>query len=271
MMSMLAAAVFLGAAAFSARWTWWRRKADGLPVLVYHKIGRAPAGSRLGELWVTPEKFRAQVAWLLGNGYTTLLFSDLLKAHKGEKNLPAHPVLITFDDGYENNYAEAYRILKELNARGNIFVVYNTIGKANLWHDPAAEPWINMAAPEMLREMLASGVIELGSHTMNHPDLEKISFEDAAWEIAESKKQLQDALGAGICAFAYPYGAGACNPALRESVFKAGYTFDFSFRQGKTPWPWQREAGPIDRLFIRGGDNNLDLYLQLTRGASRLF
>ncbi|MBI4801140.1 MAG: polysaccharide deacetylase family protein [Elusimicrobia bacterium] len=270
-MSMLELAVFLGAAAASARWTWWRRKAAGLPVLVYHKIGRAPAGSRLGSLWVTPEKFRAQVVWLLNHGYTTLLFSDLRKAHKGGKKLPEKAVLITFDDGYENNYAEAYRILKELNARGNIFAVYNAIGKANLWHNPAGEPWINMADLEMLRKMLSSGVIELGSHTMNHPDLEKLPFEDAAWEIAESRKQLQAALGTEICAFAYPYGAGAGNPALRESVFKAGYTFDFSFRQGKTPWPWQREAGPIDRLFIRGGDNELDMYLQLTRGASRLF
>lgn len=270
-MIVLAIAVFAAAAAASARWTWWRPKSPGLPVLCYHKIGSPPPGSKLRDLWVTPEKFREQVAWLRANGCTTVLFSDLLKAQKGEKPLPEKAVLITFDDGYENNYAQAYKILKELKAKGNIFVVFNTIGKANLWHNPASEPWINMATLEMLKEMLASGVIELGSHTMNHPRLDRIPLENAAWEITESKKQLQDALGTEICAFAYPYGGGAYSPAVRECVFKAGYVLDFSFRQGKTPWPWQRNAGPIDRLFLRGGDNLLDLRLHLTRGASRLF
>lgn len=269
-MSVFAIGVLLCAAAASARWTWWRPQSPGLPVLCYHKIGSPPPGSKLGDLWVTPEKFRSQVAWLLARGCNTVLFSDLLRAHKGEKPLPEKAVLITFDDGYENNYTHAYKILKELNAKGNIFVVYNTIGKANLWHNPAGEPWLNMATLDMLKEMLAGGVIEAGSHTMNHPDLEKIPLENAAWEMTESKKQLQDALGVEICAFAYPYGAGAYSPAVRECALKAGYTFDFSFRQGKTAWPW-REAGPIDRLFIKGGDNNWDLSLHLSRGASRLF
>ena len=268
---LIAVAAFCAAAAASARWTWWRRAVRGLPVLVYHKIGVPPAGSRLKDLWVSPENFRAQVAWLLAHGYTTVLFSDVMKAHRHNKHLPAKAVLITFDDGYENNYVHAYKILRELGAKGNIFVVFNTIGKANLWHNPAAEPWVNMAGIDMLREMQDSGVIEFGSHTMNHPNLEKIPLGDAAWEMAESKKQLENALGKEMFAFAYPYGAGAYAPAVRELALKAGYLLDFSFKQGKTPWPWRRADGPIDRLFIRRGDNNLDLLLHLTRGDSRLF
>jgi len=266
-----AVSVFFAAAAASARWAWWRSTIPGLPVLVYHKIGTPPPGSKLKDLWVSSEKFRAQVAWLLAQGYTTVLFSDLLKAHKNEKQLPEKAVLITFDDGYENNYTQAYKILRELGAKGNIFIVFNTIGKANTWHNPDTEPWVNMASMEMLKEMQESGVIELGSHTMNHPNLEKIPLEDAAWELTESKKQLEAALGKEMCAFAYPYGAGAYTPAVRELALKAGYMLDFSFKQGKTPWPWNRAAGPIDRLFIKRGDNNLDLMLHLTRGVSRLF
>ncbi len=269
--TLLAASGFLGAALASARWAWWRAASPGLPVLVYHKIGSPPPGSKLKDLWVSPEKFRSQISWLLSHGYTTVLFSDLLKAHKGEKPLPEKAVLITFDDGYENNFVHAYKILRELGAKGNIFVVYNTIGKANLWHNPATEPWVNMADLAMLKEMQESGVIEFGSHTMNHPNLDKLPLEDAAWELTESKKQLETALGREMSAFAYPYGAGAYSPAVRASVLKAGYIFDFSFKQGKTPWPWNRDSGPIDRLFIKRGDNNLDLLLHLTRGASRLF
>ena len=264
-------AVFIGAALASARWTWWRKAVSGLPVLVYHKIGKPPAGSKLKDLWVTPEKFRSQISWLSAHGYTTVLFSDLLKAYKGEKELPEKAVLITFDDGYENNYTHAYKILRELGAKGNIFVVYNTIGKVNLWHNPGTEPWVNMADLAMLREMQDSGVIEFGSHTMTHPNLKKLPLEDAAWELAESKKQIEAALGVEMCAFAYPYGAGAYAPAVRQLALKTGYVFDFSFKQGKTPWPWDRDAGTIDRLFIKRGDNNLDLKLHLERGASRLF
>ncbi|MDO8806066.1 MAG: polysaccharide deacetylase family protein [Elusimicrobiota bacterium] len=253
----------------SARWTWWRRSAPGLKVLCYHKVGAPPRGSKLSELWISPKKFRAQVKYLLDNGYTTLLFSDLKKIHDSGSQLPGKAVLITFDDGYENNYLHAWPVLKELGAKANIFVVFNTIGKVNLWHDPASEPWVNMATAEQLKEMQDSGVIEYGSHTMNHPRLSALRPEDAAWEIAESKRQLEAAFGA-VCAFAYPYGDGAYAPAIREKALEAGYTFDFSFRQGKPPWPWDRKNSPLDRLFIRGGDNNWDLALQLTRGASRL-
>ncbi|MBI5744285.1 MAG: polysaccharide deacetylase family protein [Elusimicrobia bacterium] len=269
-MSILIAAIAFILLGASARWAWWRARVPGLKVLCYHKIGVPPPGSRLKELWVSPARFRAQVKYLLDHGYTTILFSDLKKAHDGKKQLPEKAVLITFDDGYENNYLHAWPILKELGAKGNIFVVHGTIGKANLWHNPASEPWVKMATLAQLREMQDSGVMEYGSHTLNHPHLSALKLEDAAWEMAESKRQLESAFGREMCAFAYPYGDGAYSPEIRAKALEAGYLFDFSFRQGKTPWPWAREAGPIDRLFIRGGDNNWDLALQLTRGESRL-
>ncbi len=267
---VITAVIAAAALAASARWAWWRPSVPGLCVLCYHKIGTPPAGSKLKELWVSPAKFRAQVKYMLDNGYKTLTFSELKKYYDEGQNPPEKSVLITFDDGYENNYKEAWPILKELGAKGNIFVVFNTIGKANLWHNPASEAWVNMATMEQLREMLSSGVMEYGSHTMNHPHLSSLKLEDAAWEIAESKRQLEAAFGREMCAFAYPYGDGAYVPAIREKALEAGYTFDFSFKQGKTRWPWDRKAMTIDRLFIRGGDNNWDLALHLTRGASRL-
>ena len=269
-MTYIAATLLIAALAISARWAWWRSEMPGLAVLCYHKIGTPPAGSRLRDLWVSPEKFRSQVKFMLDRGYTTLFFSDLLKAYKNNSPLPEKCVLITFDDGYENNYTQAWPILKELGAKGNIFVVFNTIGKANLWHNPASEAWVNMATLEQLKEMQVSGVIEYGSHTMSHPHLSSLTLDDAAWEMEESRRQLEAALGRELCAFAYPYGDGAYAPAIRAKALEAGYTFDFSFKQGKTQWPWYRAGNTIDRLFIRGGDNNWDLALHLSRGYSRL-
>ncbi len=254
----------------SARWAWWRGRKPGLCVLCYHKVGRPPAGSKLKDLWVSPARFRAHIKYLLDQGYATLSFSELKHAYDTGTPLPEKSVLITFDDGYQNNYSEAWPVLRELGAKGNIFVVFNTIGKANLWHNPASEPWVNMATLEQLKEMQDSGVIEYGSHTMNHPHLSALKLEDAAWEMAEAKRQLEAAFGREMCAFAYPYGDGAYNPAVREAALAAGYSLDFSFAQGKTPWPWDRKSVPLDRLFIKGGDNNWDLALHLSRGASRL-
>ncbi|MDD4004473.1 MAG: polysaccharide deacetylase family protein [Elusimicrobiaceae bacterium] len=259
----------LAAAGFSARWNWWRKKLDGIPVLMYHKIGIAPANSQLKKLWVSPDRFARQVDWLLKKGYTPIHFADLDRAVKGEAELPEKPVLITFDDGYKNNYRHAYPVLKERNAKGNIFLVHNTVGKSNLWHDPASEAWIEMLTWEQIGEMLASGVFDVGSHTMNHASLPLIDSNTAEWEIRESKKQLEEKLGREIPAFAYPYGAGAFDPQIRKFALDAGYRFDFSVKQGLLPWHWKPADGTIRRLFIRGDDTMLDFALAVTRGKSR--
>lgn len=261
----------LAPAAYSLRWTWWTKDVPGLPVLVYHKIGVPPKGSKLKDLWVSPEKFDKQIKWLTANGYRTLFFSELAEIHKKGLSLKGNEVLITFDDGYENNYRYAWPILASNKAKGNIFVVYNTIGKTNIWHNPSTEPWIDMADEKMLLEMQESGWIEFGSHTMNHPKLEKIPYEDAVWEIRESKKQLENLLKKEMLAFAYPYGIGAYNDKIRKAVLDAGYILDFSFKQGKTQWPWDRERMTIDRLFIKQKETLLDLKLHIKKGRPRIF
>ena len=262
----LAAAAAIG---FSARWNWWRSKVSGLPVLMYHKIGTPPPGSKLCSLWVSPENFRKQVLWLLKHGFKPVTFSDLAAHAHNATPLPEKSVLITFDDGYKNNYTHAYRILSELGAKGNIFLVHDTIGTHNAWHNPEMESWLPMLTWEEIKEMDASGVMDFGSHGMTHANLTQISLEDAAWEMRESKARLEARLGREIACYAYPYGAGAFVPEIRKCALEAGYLFDFSVRQGIAPWPWDRNSGPLKRLFIRGDDLLLDFHIQLTRGKSR--
>lgn len=263
---------FLGglgaAAAFSARWNWWRPRIGGLAVPMYHKIGDAPRGSKLKKLWVAEDDFRRQCAALVKDGWTSLHFSELAAIRDGRRPLPKKPVVITFDDGYENNFTAAHPVLKEFGLKANLFLVYETTGRHNAWHDPATEPWQRMLDWAQVREMLDSGVWDVGSHTMRHAHLPSLGFEDAAWEIGESKKRLEDKLGRPMLAFGYPYGAGAYDPKIREAVFEAGYAMDFGIRQGKN-WPREFKAEPIQRLLIRGDDNGLDFQLNLTRGKSR--
>ena len=237
---------------------------------MYHKIGDHPRKSRLKSLWVTADDFRRQLKYLKARGYTAIGFSDLFAADEGGRPLPAKPVLITFDDGYANNFEIAFPILNEIGMKGNIFLSYEMMGRHNAWHDPASEPWIRMLTWDEIRRMQDSRMMEFGSHTMRHRNLGAIPIEDASWELEASKKCLEDKLGVPVTCFAYPYGAGAYQPEIRRLARKAGYRYDFGIKQGISPWPWNPDSGPFKRLFIRGDDFMLDFHLNLTRGRARL-
>jgi peptidoglycan/xylan/chitin deacetylase (PgdA/CDA1 family) len=258
------------AAGLSARWNWWRPKVSGgIPTLMYHKVGDHPPGSQLAKLWVTADEFRRQMLYLKEHGYTTLTFSELRDAEEGKRQMPSKPALVTFDDGYANNYELAYPILKELGLKGNIFLVYETIDSHNSWHNPDSEPWIPMLTWTQVREMQDSGVVEMGSHTMSHKNLPTLPLEEVRWQLGESKKRLEEKLGREMVGFAYPYGAGAYVAPVRQAARDAGYRYDFGIKQGISPWPWDPQSGPLKRLFVRGDDTMLDFHLNMTRGRAR--
>ncbi|HUT86262.1 MAG TPA: polysaccharide deacetylase family protein [Elusimicrobiales bacterium] len=251
-------------ALFSARWNWWRTKAKGLPVLMYHKIGRPPKNSKFKKLWVSPKKFERQINYLIKHKFTPINFSDLNNPEK----LPKKPVLITFDDGYKDNYKVAYPILKEKNAKANIFLAYESIGKHNRWHNPDEEHWLPMLTWDEIKQMTDEGLIEFGAHTLNHKNLTEVDTETAKWEIEECKHRLEQKLNHPVCAFAYPYGAGAYDKEIRQLVLDAGFQFDFGIKQGITLLAQNRDY-PFKRLLIRGDDNLLDFHLNVTRGKAR--
>ncbi|MDD5658002.1 MAG: polysaccharide deacetylase family protein [Elusimicrobia bacterium] len=268
MLAAIAAAAAAAAAA-SARWNWWRPRIEGLPVLMYHKIGSAPAGARLAKLWVSPRALRRQLDYLKRGGWTPLLFSELQAAESGRGPMPAKPVLITFDDGHADNRAAAFPILREYGMKANIFLIVEALARGS-WRDPAGGPEAPMLSWAQVLEMRDSGGIEFGSHTLSHADLARAPTETARREVFESKRLLESRLGRPVLGFAYPYGSGALDPRLRDLVREAGYRYDFSIKQGISPRPWDPARGPLRRLLIRGDDSMLDFHLNLTRGRSRL-
>ncbi|HVE13055.1 MAG TPA: polysaccharide deacetylase family protein, partial [Elusimicrobiota bacterium] len=220
------------AAGVSARWNWWRPAARGLPVLMYHKVGTPPRGSKLGALWVETEEFEWQMRYLLRRGFTPMLFGELAACDEGRAPWPEKPALVTFDDGYANNCEEAFPVLSALGVKANVFLVVETVGSHNAWHDPATEPWLRMLDWGQVERMRDSGLVDFGSHTMRHRNLASLPLEDVRWEARESKKRLEERLGREVAAFAYPYGAGAYDAGVRAAVRAAGYRYDFGIRQG---------------------------------------
>lgn len=268
-MALAAFALGLVAAVASARWNWWRPlKPGGVRVLCYHKIGEQPPGTRSPYLWVSAEAFARQLDYLRDHGYTTMFFSELRDAELGHRPLPEKPVLITFDDGFANNYELAYPLLKERGLKANLFLVVEGVGGDSRW-DRVPDVILPMLTWAQVREMQDAGVFEFGSHTLSHQDLGQAEPEEARRQLAQSKARLEKTLGREVVGFAYPYGAGAQKPEVRRLVREAGYHYDFGIEHAIAPWPWDAASAALPRLWVTQRDGALDFHLNMTRGRAR--
>ncbi|MEK7288213.1 MAG: polysaccharide deacetylase family protein [Elusimicrobiota bacterium] len=250
-----------GVLGVSLRWNWWRWPKNGIPVLMYHKIGASAPGSRQKSLWVSAERFEWQMKYLAERGYESVTFKDLSSGC-----LPPKPVMITFDDGYLNQYETAFPIMRRWGQRGVFYVVANGVGRENYWHNPVEEPRIPMMNSDQIKELVRAGM-EIGSHTSNHHRLGGLSREEARLEIEDSKKRLEELTGEPMVSFAFPYGNGEDDPGLVEAVFGAGHRWVIGIHAGI--WDHRRLRRVVPRVFVRGDDFKIDFYLGLTRGRSR--
>lgn len=128
---------------------------EDIQILMYHCIDRVPAGNEAAaDMYVSPEKFEEDLKYLSENGYETVLPGELVNG----ASLPEKPVMITFDDGYLDNYTNAFPLLKKYNMKAEISVI------ASFAEDPARTAYMNW---DQIREMSDSGLVEFGSHTFN--------------------------------------------------------------------------------------------------------
>jgi peptidoglycan/xylan/chitin deacetylase (PgdA/CDA1 family) len=257
----------LAALGASARWNWWRSRAEGLPVLMYHKVGVPPRGSKLKKLWVSVPDFRRQMAYLLDHAYHPITLAEAAHLLDAGKSLPARAVVITFDDGYLNNLENALPLLKEFGFRAVLFVVTEAMGRDNFWHDPASETRIPMLSWAQAKELQDAGW-EIGSHTLSHPRLSKLSADDVRKELVESRDEIERRLGKRPVTFANPYGNAADDPSVQKAIQDAGYRWAVSVHQGKADLSGNPYC--LKRIFVRGDDSLFDFHLNMTRGRARL-
>jgi hypothetical protein len=196
--------------------------AKAVPVLMYHHVGPHP-----GLVTVSPEIFTSHMEYLAARGYTTLAADDFLEFLRGRHPIPAKSVLITFDDGYLDNYVHAYPVLRRLGQRATIFAVTGWIG------DGPARIGLPLICPDhkackaailggkadsvMLRwaeieEMEASGTIEIHSHTHTHTRWDQqipdgiARLEKMHEDLALSRAMLQVRLGRKSSHLCWPQG-----------------------------------------------------------------
>jgi len=175
-----------------------------IPILVYHQIDQAPPkGSPFRSLYVAPDAFARQMSFLKLFGYRGLSMGDLLPYLNGEKE--GKVVGITFDDGYQNNIANALPVLKKQGFSSTCYAVSGLLGQTNVWDEHLGIVQAPLMTEADVRQWVAGGQ-EIGSHTHQHLDL--LTADDAACraDMALGKTSLEFLIDRPVDHFCFPYG-----------------------------------------------------------------
>jgi peptidoglycan/xylan/chitin deacetylase (PgdA/CDA1 family) len=196
-----------------------------VPVLLYHKIDRPAPDSRVRGGFTPPARFARQMAYLKKHGFVFYTASELIEHFREHGEFPRRAVTLTFDDGWKDNYTNAFPILKRLGIKATIFLIPSCIGQTSAKAQADGESGREHLSREEILEMSQHG-IEFGSHSMNHRLLHEIAPRDVEFEIEESKRQLENLLQRSCKVFAYP--AGFFTEQARRVLEKTGHVAAFT-------------------------------------------
>lgn len=192
--------------------------AKGAVVLMYHSIG----GS--AEFFtVKPEEFEKQMAYLVEHKFNVISVSTLSALLVAKQAIPRKTIIITFDDGYADNYYQAWPVLKKYHLSVDIFLITDRVSGTNTTRRGNTFPMLNW---EQIREMEDSGLVKFYPHSHSHPKLPSLSPETVAEEILTSRKILEEQLGGERNIFAYPYGQSSPEAVqiLQKNNFRSAFT-----------------------------------------------
>jgi peptidoglycan/xylan/chitin deacetylase (PgdA/CDA1 family) len=211
-----------------------------VPILMYHRIDIAgpKADAIRKDLSVSPANFAAQMSYLVRNGYHGVSVPDLVEYLASGKPLPPKPVVLTFDDGYLDNYANAFPALRDSGFTGTFFIITDFVGQTEYM------TW------EQAIEMTSSGM-DLESHSLDHPDLSVLSASSLSRQMADSRAVLEKRLGKPVRYISYP--AGRYSAAVVRAAQQAGYLGAVTTVYGEShTWGGQFE---LTRIRVRGTDS----------------
>ncbi|MFQ1685751.1 polysaccharide deacetylase family protein [Aeromonas veronii] len=219
-----------------------------MPVIMYHRFIEQDSEKGVHGTWMPITMFENHLRLMKWLGYETLTFRDLAdkgfihRLQYGKKYL-----MITADDGYQDNLT---RMLPLLEKYGYKAVVYVVTGEGyNRWdveHPTNPDTKVSLMSGEQVKALAASGHVEIGGHTLTHPRLSKLTPEQQAHEIQENKRQLEALLGHPLLSFAYPY--GDMNESAKEQAIAAGYRFAVATNSG--PKAMHQDPFQIRRIAI---------------------
>lgn len=171
-----------------------------LPVLTFHSID-----DQSSVISFSPRLLRDGLARLKEHGYHTIDLMEAVGMVQRRGMFPERCFVITFDDGYRNAYSEAFPVLQQAGMLATVFLTVGETLTSGLTRLPS-QSGRDMLSWDEIREMHASGSIRFGAHTLTHPDLTRLPDRRVESEVRDSKSIIEDALGAPVVCFAYPYG-----------------------------------------------------------------
>ena len=200
-----------------------------VPILTYHSIDES--GSPVA---VSREQFLRQMSFLAGRGFSVIPLSTLCRQWSTGGELPARPVVLTFDDGYRNTLVDGVPVLTRFGFTATIFVVSAYVGAMNDWPtQPSWVPRLPLLEWDELRELSRQG-FEIGSHTETHARLRGLPADRQDREIVGSRQTLEDRLGTAVNSLAYPYGEwDDCSRRLASAQYEIAC--GTRLRSGKPP------------------------------------
>ncbi|EAQ98257.1 polysaccharide deacetylase family protein [Congregibacter litoralis] len=265
-MTVLMAVLIVLALVFSHRYAWWRSSVDYRRprILMYHMVSEPRPGAKFNKLRVTPANFERQLCWLRKEGWHFAFMSDL----QPPASLPAKTVILTFDDGYEDNLLNAAPVLERHDARATLYVVedrfdrdWSTSKKAH--HDSGELMREAKLSDEQLEQMIASGRWELGGHTRTHANLSTLDADQRKTEIGAARESLARRFAVPVDSFAYPFGIyGAEDVAAARA---AGFSTAVTTEEG-IPEDISAQAMELPRIKVSGKDSMLAFKLRMRTG-----
>jgi len=211
--------LFLNAFSIAARLFY---RSPRVSILMYHSIGDNGAF-----FTVTPKEFAWQMAYLNEHDFQVVSLAQLIgKLKRGEK-LSDKTVVLTFDDGYADNFSTVWPLLKKYDFPATIFLITGCIGRS-FTNSQGVE--IKTLSQDQIKDMAGSGLVDFGSHTHTHSRLNNISLADFAEEARLSKEIIEKLTDKKCRFFAYPRGCFKKDffAILKELGFEAA----FSVREG---------------------------------------
>jgi len=240
---------------------------NGLPILMYHKILQ----DKNDGLTVSTDKLEKHFQYLQKKGYTPISFKELQKFQTGQLKLPKKPIILTFDDGYQNNYDFALPLLQKFNFKATIFLPVYYIGKVNEW-DKEHDPIMNY---DTIKKCSETGLIEFGLHSYKHQSYKDMTIEEMKNDLQQCITNLNKNNIDYVKVLAYPYGAFPKKNIVKKEkmkdIFKqTNITFALRIKNRINKLPIT-DVYETKRIDIKGTYSFFEFKTKVKKGRTKMF
>jgi len=232
-----------------------------MPILMYHRLVERPSERGVHGTWTTVQMFERHLRLIQRMGFETLTFRDFQDKGFMHRFSPGRKYLmITADDGYQDNLTRMLPLLKKYNMKATVYVVSGeTHNRWDVEHPTNPDVRVPLLSADEIRALDASGHVEIGGHTLSHAKLDELDAEAQAKEIRENKRALESILGHPMLSFAYPF--GYLNESAKTQAREAGYAYAVATNSG--PKAMHRDPFQIRRIAVFPGTNPFGLWRKI--------